>query len=323
MSFCLPPSPVRESIVRSVTRCVKSVLVVISVLLLCSTQALASISGLVVSGIGGTDEYEEQFAQNSQSIVDALRSNADADSDFMLLQGADATREAIIDAVQVLAERDTDAFYLVLLGHGTIDSETWRFNVPGPDVTTNDLVASLARVQSPQQLVVVSTSASGAVLDVLSQPGRYVVTATKSAGELNVVRFGDFLSEAMDSAVADVDRNEILTLAEAFRYANEKTQNYYTDQNLLASEHARLSGDEPERIALARLGALRNAKDNPAVQALLQDRLLLEDAFIALKARKPEMETAIYYADLETLLVSIARLQQKIDLATGWVETNE
>jgi len=299
------------------------VLVVISVLLLCSTQALASISGLVVSGIGGTDEYEEQFAQNSQSIVDALRSNADADSDFMLLQGADATREAIIDAVQVLAERDTDAFYLVLLGHGTIDSETWRFNVPGPDVTTNDLVASLARVQSPQQLVVVSTSASGAVLDVLSQPGRYVVTATKSAGELNVVRFGDFLSEAMDSAVADVDRNEILTLAEAFRYANEKTQNYYTDQNLLASEHARLSGDEPERIALARLGALRNAKDNPAVQALLQDRLLLEDAFIALKARKPEMETAIYYADLETLLVSIARLQQKIDLATGWVETNE
>jgi len=157
----------------------------------------------------------------------------------------------------------------------------------------------------------------------LSQPGRLVVTATKSGGELNAVRFPEFLAEAMESSVADVDRNELLTLAEVFRYSNEKTQSYYEDRKLLASEHARLTGDEPDRLTLAKLGALRTAKDNPEVATLLEERLVLEDAFIALKARKSDMGVSDYYAELEPLLVSIARLQMRIDSATGWVETNE
>ena len=292
-------------------------------LLAFNTAAAASVSGVVVSGIGGTDEFEEQFARQSQAIVDALRSNANSDSDFLLLQGEASKKDAILQAIRTQANNKTDSFYLVLLGHGTVDSESWRFNIPGPDITTDELIAALAEVEAVEQLVVVSTSASGAILDTLSQAGRHVVTATKSGGELNVVRFGEFLAQAMESAVADIDRNEILTLAEAFRYANDKTQQYYDDQQLLASEHARLNGDKPERLALARLGALRNAKDNPAVQALLQERLLLEDDFIALKARKADMDTAAYYAALEPLLLDIARLQQRIDVATGWVETNE
>jgi len=284
----------------------------------------AKSAGIVVSGIGGNAEYAEQFVQQGEIVVDALRTISDNESDMILLQGEDATRESVLSIIEEQVGGDLDtSFFLILIGHGSIDAETWRFNLPGEDLKTEDLVSALATVEATNQLVVLGASASGAVLDILSQPGRYVVTATKSGGEINAVRFPEFLSKAMESSVADTDRNEILTLAEVYRYTNEKTQTYYEDQKLLASEHARISGENPERIAMARLGSLKTASDNPAVAALLDRRLVLEDQFLALKARKPEMETQVYFDELEPLLVSIAKLQQEIDAVTGWVETNE
>lgn len=296
---------------------------VLAMLLLPITSVHANSTGLVVTGIGGNEEYAEQFLRQGEVVIDALRTISERDEDMVLLQGEDATRQSLLDSIETLTANKPDTFFLILIGHGTVDAETWRFNLPGDDLNTEDLVSALAPVEAPNQLIMVGTSASGAVLDTLSQPGRYVVTATKSGGELNAVRFPEFLSKAMESSVADTDRNEILTLAEVYRYTNEKTQHYYEDQKLLASEHARITGDNPERIAMARLGSLRTAKDDPEVAKLLDQRLVLEDEFLALKAKKPEMQTQDFYEALEPLLISIAKLQQEIDAVTGWVETNE
>jgi len=283
---------------------------------------MANVTGLVVTGIGGNKEYAEQFEAQGKSVVEALRTIGASPDDFVLLQAEQATRAALLEQLDKLASKQSDTFFLVLLGHGTSDAESWRFNLSGEDLTTQDLIEAMTQVDAATQLVLLGTSASGAVLETLSQPGRYVVTATKSAGEINAVRFPQYLAKAMESAVADTDRNEILTLAEVFRYTNTQTQGYYEEQNLLASEHARLTGDQPERLALARLGSLRQANDDPVVAQLLDERLALEDEFLALKARKSTMQTAEYYEALEPLLVSIAKLQQKIDATTGWQDTN-
>ena len=281
---------------------------------------MANVTGLVVTGIGGNEDYDEQFEVQGRAVVNALRTVSDRPEDFVLLQAEQATRDALLEQMEKLAELKSDTFFLFLIGHGSSDAETWRFNLPGPDLTTDDLVGALSGVDAATQLLLLGTSASGGMLDILSQPGRYVVTATKSAGEVNAVRFPEYLSKAMESAVADTDRNEILTLAEVFRYTNAQTQGYYEEQNLLASEHARITGHQPERLALARLGSLRNANDDPVVAKLLDERLQLEEEFLALKARKPDMQTAAFYEALEPLLVAIAVLQQKIDDATGWKE---
>lgn len=298
-------------------------LAAVALTIVAPVHAFASATGVVITGIGGNDEYAEQFIKQGDVIVEALRTISDSEDDIALLQGDAATRDALLQLIDEKGSSSSDTFFLVLIGHGTVDAETWRFNLPGEDLNTEDLVAALAVVDSPNQLVMVGTSASGALLEILDQPGRHVVTATKSAGELNAVRFPEYLAKAMESSVADTDRNEILTLAEVYRYTNEKTQDYYDAQNLLASEHARISGDQPERIAMARLGSLKTARDDPAVSLLLDKRLVLEDEFLALKARKPDMQTQAFYEELEPLLVLIAKLQQEIDSVTGWVETNE
>ncbi len=276
---------------------------------------------LVVSGLGGNPEYSEAFKEYGTAIANGL-SSLEIDDQAIIYLDESANRESLLEAFETQARTPADVFVLVLLGHGTSDATTWRFNIKGPDLTTEDLVSALNDVQAPEQLVVLATSASGALLDVLSQPGRVVVTATKSGGELNAVRFPEYLATAISTEQADLDRNEILTAAEAFRFADNRTREYYETQKLLAPEHARLRGDGAETIALAKLGALREAQDNPEVLALLEQRLSLEQRFTAIKREKSSLSTNDYYAALESVLLELARLQRSIDDATGWSETD-
>jgi len=197
----------------------RSIFYALTLLGLCilSHSTLAKTTGIVVTGIGGNEEYAEQFLAQGQTVVDALRTISESPDDFVLMQGEQATREKILAEIDKQSQLQSDAFYLIFLGHGTVDATSWRFNLPGTDINTEDLVGSLAQVNAPTQLVLLGTSASGAVLEVLSQPGRYVVTATKSAGELNAVRFPEFFAKALGSSVADVDRLYQLSNASLLR----------------------------------------------------------------------------------------------------------
>jgi len=286
---------------------------------------MAQNHALVVSGLGGESAYTDSFNATGEAIAQALQSLDTAD-DLVVHLYDSPTRElvlAAIDSAAVRMEADTAATYtLVLVGHGTADSTTWKFNIAGPDLTTEDLIAALNAVPSQRQLVIVAASASGATLEALSQPQRVVVTATKSGGEANAVRFPEFLAEAVKNSQADYDRNEILTVAEAFRFAQSRTADYYEQQKLLASEHARLNGENASSMPLALLGSLKEANDDPAVAQLLEQRLALEEQFIQLKNSKEERAVATYYSELETLLIAIARLQQSIDATTGWSEND-
>ena len=277
----------------------------------------ADVRALVVAGLGGTDEYAEAFADDAATIGAALASLDAAPGAVTVLDAP--TRERLLEALEAsLAEAAGGTFALVLVGHGTVDAEGYRFNLPGPDLGAADLVGALAGGEAARELVVAATSASGALLEVLAQPGRALVTATKSGGELNAVRFAGHFAEAVSEAEADIDRNEILTLGEAFRHADAATRRWYEDRSLLAPEHARLVGEGAGGLALARLGALAAAGDDPVVAALLDERAGLEAEFAALRAQKPTRAAADYWAALEALLLRIARLQASIDEATGW-----
>ena len=293
------------------------------VLLLSSYPATAQTYAVVVSGLGGATQYTEQFSATGKVVFESLQS-LDVDDDLIVYLDETATREIILDAIADIASRinpdEPSVFSLFFIGHGNADSDGWRFNISGPDLTTQDIVAALNPVNASQQLVVLAASASGAALDILAQPQRVVVTATKSGGENNAVKFPEFLAQALRVSDADYDRNEILTIAEVFRFVDSRTVEYYEQEKLLAPEHARLKGENAVDIAVALLGSLKNATDDPAVASLLDERLILEDSFKQLKASKAGLVSSDYYTQLEKLLIKIALLQQSIDKATGWSE---
>jgi len=132
------------------------------------------------------------------------------------------------------------------------------------------------------------------------------------------VKFPLFWGETLSSRLADLDHDELLTVDEVFRGAIQGTERHYDTRKLLATEHARLVMPEEQPLVLARLGSLRGQENNPEVDRLLAERSSLEKEFNAVKAKRSLLAQSDYLDELETVLVRIARLQLRIDQATGW-----
>ena len=274
---------------------------------------------LAVGGLGGEPAYEERFARHVQDLAEAGRALAGDPSRVSALSGPAATRDAIRDGLAAIARTagPDDVVVAAFVGHGTVDGTVYKFNVPGPDPTCDELKEWLDRVPARRQLVVLATSASGACLGPLARDGRVVLSATRSGSERNAPVFARYFVEALRDPAADRDRDETVTALEAFRYTEQKVKRFYEDAKRLATEHpmASAGADVLARHVLARRGAAALRAQAGGVAPELSEQIqTLEEEIQRLKARKSSMERQAYFTDLERLLLSLARLQESIDL---------
>jgi hypothetical protein len=276
--------------------------------------ATAATYALIVSGLGGEPQYEQRFREQATALADAAVRLTGEKSRVTTLLGEQATREAIRSALQTLAgtTQPSDRLLIVLIGHGSFDGEEYRFNVTGPDLVATELEALINAVGAGEQLIVNATSASGAVAERWQRAGRIVVTATKNGGERTATRFAQFWLEAVSSAAADFNKDDIVTAQEAFDFASRKVGDFFKTDVALATEHARLEGRGAERFQVARLGAASLA-DDATLNSLLQRRTTIERDIDAVKQRKASLAVDAYYQELETVLVRLALLQKQID----------
>lgn len=298
------------------------------VLIICAQSVAAREHVVVIGGIGGNDFYETEFTTTVNQLRDVYGSESgegEEDINFIVLHGAEVDKASIEGQFAILGQevKPEDSFLLMLVGHGTYDGEHYRFNITGSDLTGQELKSLIQGIAAQRQLVVLATSASGAMLKTLESPGRVLVTATKSGSEVNAVHFHRYWADALLEASADFDRNEIISVEEAFRYASAKVEEHYKQQNLLATEHSRLIGTEAGRLTVARAGSLLGTGNNPVVSALLADRTELEFELDDLRQRKRDFSQAAYLDELENLMLRMARLQRKLDRETGWLENDD
>ncbi|MGH8179132.1 MAG: hypothetical protein ACREV5_22960 [Steroidobacter sp.] len=288
-------------------------------MLLASTFASSQISAadhtFIVSGLGGEPEYDARFRQQANAIADAARKSAAEESHVVALSGEQVTQEAVRRALTDLAQEMNadDTITIVLIGHGSFDGEEYRFNLPGPDLTATELGALFEQLPARNQLIVNATSASGATIDRWKRDGRLIITATKGGGERTATRFAQHWAQAASTSAADVNKDDLVTAAEAFDYASRQVEAAFKADVSLATEHARLEGDGAERFAIARFGAARASSGDPEIAALLKQRGALELELTAVKERKPTLVEEAYYDDLEGVLVKLALLQRQID----------
>ena len=278
-----------------------------------AARASADVYTLVVSGLGGDPQFEQRFGEQAEAMYKAALSASGDAAKVTLLKSERATREAIAEAIRAVARRTQakDQFVLVLIGHGSFDGEEYRFNVPGPDLTASELGSLLDTVPA-RQLIVNATSASGAVIDRWKKPGRVLITATKSGGERNATRFAQFWVQALSSAEADRDKNEIVTAAEAYEYASRKVADTFKSDVAIATEHAQLAGDAADRFVVSRLGAAAVLSNDSELAVLQTEQAAAERSLDDLKARKQTLAEPAYYNELESVLLSIARVDQRI-----------
>jgi len=286
----------------------------------------AATYAVVAAGLGGEAEYETQFRRHATALSEAT-ARLDEEAQVMLLIGNQAQATAVRRELQSIADKaqPADRLILMLVGHGSYDGEEYRFNMPGPDITASDLAAQLNRIAAGEQLIVIAGSASGGAMSRLQRTGRVVITATKSGAERNATRFAEFWVRALTTPDADVDKDEWVTVKEAFDYAERKVADAYKSDAALATEHARIQevgGTRAERIPIARLGKGRAMPNDPELRGLIAERLRIEREVDAVKARNIEdiknatdEKTAEdrYYDDIEKVLVELARTQVRID----------
>src|SRR5438552_7090117 len=291
----------------------------------------ADVYFVTVAGLPGDTDYEQRYTTAATEIDKVLKASGAAVHVFTLT-GGDATRARFYDVMAQVAHeaRPDDDFILTLIGHGSYDSVEYKFNLVGPDVSAADIARVCNAVQSKRQLIVDTTSSSGGAIPVFQRKGRAVIAATKSGTEKNATVFVRYWVQAFQDPAADVDKNEAVTALEAFQYAERKTNEFYTSQKRLATEHAVFEDTgkgEPVRapaadigegrllssLTLVRFGDAQKAALDPAKRDLLAKKEDFERQIDVLKYQKAAMSQNEYEQQLKALLVGLARVQAAMD----------
>ncbi|NNG17243.1 MAG: hypothetical protein HKM89_12255 [Gemmatimonadales bacterium] len=296
---------------------------------------------VVVAGLGGEARYRDSFHQWATELMDAatgrlevpagniiyLAESTDRDPTRIQARSTKENLERVLGELAAGAATNAQVF-IVLIGHGSARGGEPKLNLPGPDLTAEDLARLLEAFPTQTIVVVNFASASGDFIPALSGPRRIVITATKSGAERNQTRFGRFFVDAFAGDQSDVDHDGNVSLLEAFTYARREVVRTYEQQGILLTEHAMLddNGDkegshEPDPAtadgALARTitlggGGAERAIRDPELTALYEKKRSIEQAIAELQRDKGQLESAVYERRLEEFLLDLAGTNRAI-----------
>lgn len=309
-------------------------LAVLSLLGLASTASAQTRHALVVAGASGEEQYAKLHREWVDTLVGALRGELGFDqANVTVLTETPQAGEAPANAVNVKAAvakiapalKDEDMLFVMLIGHGSGAGAEAKFNLVGPDLTAADWKTLLAPVTARIAFVDAS-SASAGFLETLAAPERVVVTATNSPAQVYHPRFGQAFIEALTTAEADLDKNERVSVWEAFVFASNAVQQHYEREGTLATEHAMLddTGDgtgrdaaaAPAGVSLASLTYLdapaSMTSSDPAVQALIDRREALTRQIDELRRQQSAMPDEAYAQEFEKLALELAQVSAEI-----------
>ena len=290
---------------------------------------------LIVVGAAGTVEYGTLFCQWTERWRAAAESG---DAEFRLI-GLDESgdnressdRESVVRILEEWAwVSTTEPLWIVLIGHGTHDGLTTRFNLRGPDITAEEVAELLSGSKRPVALMN-CTSCSAPFINAVSGPDRVVITATKDGSEYQFARFGDAVSLAIGSLEADMDQDGQVSLLEAWAFASRRTDEFYESAGRLATEHALLDDnadgrgtrasvfegvrlqppsdqDNPDGRIARRWHLVRSEEERRLTAEQRHRRDGLEERLEELKCRREEYSEPEYLDQLETILLPLAQL---------------
>ena len=291
---------------------------------------------LVITGASGGDEYAQKYDRWRTTFLSTLRERFGYPPDRLVVlaetesEGVErCTRENVRRVLADLRRRLTkdDQLLVVLIGHGSsLDGDDAKFNLVGPDMTATEW-ADLLRPIPARLIFVNTTGASFPFLAKLAGRGRVVLTATDSAAQRFETIFPEYFVNAFDDPAADVDKNGRVSVWEAFAFASAGVQRSFEQKGQLPTERPLLDdtgagiGREAQNpgadgavasVTYLQPDAAASLPGDTAVSALLKRRAELGTALEELRARKPTMAADQYEAELERLLVEIARVDAQI-----------
>ncbi len=289
---------------------------------------------LIVTGAPGGEAFATTYATWAQQLSSAFIDHLGFPAEHVILLAGTSPEEArqstqqnvraAIARLRGQAQKD-DLLVVVMVGHGTVDDGMAKFNLLGPDLTSDEWGTLLADL--PGRLIVLNTfGASFPFLRDLAARGRIVVTATESTAQRYDTVFPEHLIAAFRDPSADQDNNGRVSLWELFVRASKGVAAHFERQGLLATERAVLDdtgdGQGIEATGTGQDGALARATylereaaavdADPELTELLTRRRTLEEQAERLKQRKPTMPIETWEREFEALMIDLARVSRRI-----------
>lgn len=291
----------------------------------------------IVQGLGGMPEYQEEFDEVREKVA-AASVTLTSEERVFTFSGDGATRAALLAHFNSLEDTMTgdDRAAIYLIGHGSFDGEEYKYNIPGPDLTTDDLKGVMESLPGQNHVLVTTGSTSGALVEgitgvraardendaraleaIASTPSKYlIVAATRNGNERNATHFGRFFAEALVSSEADINKNDTISVQEAYDYAEREVAAYFESEQRLATEHSQLRGEGAAQFSLSRLNALEYESDDPELSELLEQRMALDAQIEELQLRRNQFaNNREYLQALQALVLESAELTEQIDAA--------
>lgn len=292
--------------------------------LVLAQPATAALHVVIVEGLGGENAYAEAFARQVVTARRAAASLTD-DANIRVFSADEANRDAILAHFGALrtSTDENDQLLVYLIGHGSYDDVEYKFNIPGPDLIDSEIAAALEDLPCRSQVVINTSSASGAAAESLQAEHRIVISATRSGVERHATRFGAYFTAALEDPTADVDKNRLISVQEAFDFADRQVGDYFESNGQLATEHARLDGQRAGRFSLARLGSERPVTDDREMLELIARRELLQQQVDSLRLSRDSLAADSYQEQLLESMLELAQVEEEIEFRQSELDAIE
>ena len=210
---------------------------------------------LVVTGLGGEPYFTELFQSWTKNLLDIAERGLSLKSSHVVALGADptapsATKESVLAALDEMATAADpgDLVMVILIGHGTANSQRVAFNLAGPDLLApRTQRGAFSNSNSRRSRSSIPTASSAAFLPELSGPNRIVITATATASENYHTQFAGHWIEGLVATGADRNKDRKVSLLEVFTYAKRATARAYESDGRLLTEHPQLDDNGDSR----------------------------------------------------------------------------
>lgn len=206
-----------------------------------------STHALVVSGI---NKHPKQRQLKDKAVTDLRRlllNNAGVSPDRLsvLADSGSLVREAskastapnLKEAVKALAVavKPEDRFIFYYVGQANIVAGKLRINLPGADITHEQLGEWINEIKASSMLIVLDCPGAGLAVKALTGHGRVVIGACTGDQHYST-RFSEYFLPALVDADTDKDGDGKVSLLEAFTAASRELDDLFREQGLLKTE---------------------------------------------------------------------------------------
>jgi hypothetical protein len=302
----------------------KSILLALT--LLFPINLLADSSALILRGVAGDEEHAEKFTKWTDETRKALVEKFGFSADRVIVLADKMTAQAEVKKTFATLKgqlKPLDTLFVFFIGHGSGEGD-YKFNINGPDLTAADYNMLLNSLAVGRIVIVNGTNSSGGAIETLAGKNRVIVTATRSGQEGNDTVFYQYFVEALQKAEADEDKDQKISVWEAFKYASAGVDRFYKEEGRLVTEHPQISDNgaaktnaaSKEVPLLARTLVFQVDRpvvtNDPVLAALLNEKKDLEQKIEALRIGKSGIPEPEYEKQMEDLLVQLALKNQQI-----------